>query len=48
LSTVHQSAYEMGRLTAAAMLQLLAGQKPAVIVPAPKLIARESTQRLLG
>jgi hypothetical protein len=30
------------------MLQLLAGTKPAVEVPAPRLIARESSRRLPG
>ena len=48
MSTVHQPAYEMGRLAAAAMLQLLAGKSPDVDVPAPRLIARESSRRLRG
>ena len=48
LSTVHQPAYELGRLAAQAMLQLLAGAKPTVEMPAPRLIARESSRRLLG
>jgi LacI family transcriptional regulator len=48
LSTMHQPAYEMGRLAAAAMLQLLAGLKPTAEVPAPRLIARESSRRLRG
>ena len=46
LSTVHQPAYELGRLAAAAMLQLLAGNSPAVVLPEPRLIARESSRRL--
>lgn len=46
LSTVHQPAYELGRLAAAAMLQLIAGQKPTVTLPPPRLIARESDRRL--
>jgi LacI family transcriptional regulator len=48
LSTVHQPAYELGRLAAQAMLQLLAGDKPTVEVPLPRLIARESSRRLRG
>lgn len=45
LSTVHQPGYELGRLAASAMLQLLAGAKPKVEVPVPRFIARESTGR---
>ncbi len=48
MSTVHQPAYEMGRLAAIAMLQLLAGGTPTVVVPVPRLIARESSRRLRG
>lgn len=48
LSTVHQPAYELGRLAAAAMLQLLGGHTPTAEVPAPRLIARESSRRLPG
>ena len=48
LSTVHQPAYELGRLAAAAMLQLLAGQQPTVAMPAPNLVLRESSRRLRG
>lgn len=48
LSTVHQPAYELGRLAATAMLQLLGGSTPTVSVPAPRLIARESSRRLPG
>jgi LacI family transcriptional regulator len=46
LTTVHQPAYELGVLTARAMLQLLAGRKPDVAMPAPRLIARESSRHL--
>ncbi|WP_297722156.1 LacI family DNA-binding transcriptional regulator [Limnohabitans sp. Rim8] len=46
LSTIHQPAYELGRLAASAMLQLLAGKKPTAVMPAPVLIARDSTRRL--
>jgi LacI family transcriptional regulator len=48
LSTVHQPAYELGRLAASAMLQMLAGNKPDVQMPAPRLIGRESSRRLRG
>ena len=48
LSTVHQPAYELGRLAASAMLQLLAGEVPRVVMPAPLLITRESSRRLPG
>ena len=48
LSTVHQPAYELGRLAAAAMLQLLAGKTPDAEMPAPRLMARESSRRLRG
>ncbi len=45
LSTVHQPGYELGRLAAASMLQLLSGVKPKVDMPAPRFIARESSAR---
>jgi LacI family transcriptional regulator len=45
LTTVHQPGYELGRLAAAAMLQLLAGSKPTIEMPPPRLVARESTAR---
>ena len=48
MSTVHQPAYDMGRLAATAMLQLLAGTAPTVEVPPPRLIAREASRRLRG
>ena len=47
-STVHQPAFELGRLVVSAMLQLLAGKTLAVGMPAPRLIARESSRRLRG
>lgn len=46
LTTVHQPAYELGRLAATAMLQLLAGIKPSLELPAPRLIERESSARV--
>ena len=46
LSSVHQSAYELGQLASDVLLQLLAGQKPEFEVPAPRLVSRESCRRL--
>jgi LacI family transcriptional regulator len=43
LTTVHHPAYELGQRAAAAMLQLLRGEQPAVEVPAPRVIVRESS-----
>ena len=48
LTSVHQPAYELGRLAASAMMQLLADAKPSVEVPPPRLVARESSRRLQG
>jgi len=48
LSTVHQPAYELGRLAAQCMLQLLAGVEPNAEVPPPRFVARESTALLRG
>jgi LacI family transcriptional regulator len=48
LSTIHQPAYELGRLAAASMLQLLAGNEPTAVVPAPRFVARESTRPVPG
>ena len=44
LSTVQQPGYEIGRLAAQSMLQLLAGERPSAALPAPRLIARESSR----
>ena len=44
LSTVQHPAYEMGRLAAVAILQLLRGEKPVAQAPAPRVIARESSR----
>lgn len=46
LSTVCHPAYDMGRLSALAILQLLGGQTPDAQVPAPKVVSRESCRRL--
>ncbi len=43
LSTVHHPSQELGRLAALAMLELLSGKKPRIEMPAPRLIARESS-----
>jgi LacI family transcriptional regulator len=43
LTTVHHPAHEIGRLAAAAMLQLLRGEKPNATVPAPRVVVRESS-----
>jgi LacI family transcriptional regulator len=48
LSTVHQPAYELGQLAATALLQLIAGDAPTVQMPAPRVVARESSRRLHG
>lgn len=46
LSTVHHPVYELGQLAATAMLQLLAGQKPTLALPTPRLMVRESSREL--
>ncbi|MDE2275772.1 MAG: substrate-binding domain-containing protein, partial [Burkholderiales bacterium] len=43
LSTVQQPGYDIGRLAAQSMLQLLAGTQPDAVLPAPRLIVRESS-----
>lgn len=44
LTTVHQPVRELGRLAAQAILDLLAGRRPQLAVPRPRLIVRESTR----
>jgi len=46
LSMVHQPVYELGRLAATAMLQLLAGERPAVLMPPPRFMPRDSSREL--
>jgi LacI family transcriptional regulator len=46
LSTVHQPVYELGRLAATAMLQLLVGEKPTVTMPPPRFMPRDSSRGL--
>jgi LacI family transcriptional regulator len=48
LTSICHPAYELGRLAAQAMLQLLDGQPPTVTLPPPILAIRESTRRLPG
>ena len=48
LTTIHQPAYELGRLAATCMLQLLAGIEPTAEVPPPRLVCRESARNLAG
>ncbi|RVT84920.1 LacI family transcriptional regulator [Inhella crocodyli] len=43
LSTVHQASLELGRTAAQGMLNLLAGDKPALSLPEPRLIVRDSS-----
>jgi LacI family transcriptional regulator len=43
LTTVHQPVQDLGRSAAAAMLQMLRGEKPDAALPAPRLVVREST-----
>jgi LacI family transcriptional regulator len=44
LSTVHHPVHELGQIAARAMLRLLAGETPALQLPAPRFIVRESTR----
>lgn len=44
LTTIHYPIHEIGHLSARAMLGLLAGERPALEVPAPRLVVRESTR----
>jgi LacI family transcriptional regulator len=47
LTTVRQSVYEVGCQAAMAMLALLDGRVPEARMPAPELVPRESTRRVL-
>ena len=46
LTTVRQSVHEMGSQAAAAMLEMLRGMTPKVVLTAPQLVPRESTRRV--
>ncbi len=46
LCTVHHPVVEMGQIAARAMLGLLAGETPALQLPGPRLVVRESTRKL--
>jgi LacI family transcriptional regulator len=43
MSSVSQPIYELGKLAAAAMLDLLAGRSPEISLPPPRVVLREST-----
>jgi len=43
LSTIHQPAYELGRLAAASILQIIAGTQPTAVLPLPELLVRGSS-----
>jgi LacI family transcriptional regulator len=44
LTTVHHPIQELGEQAARAILGLLAGERPTIEVPAPRLVVRESTR----
>ena len=46
LTTVRQPAYDMGRLAALSVLDLLSGDRPQHQLPAPQLIVRSSTSKI--
>jgi LacI family transcriptional regulator len=46
LTTIHHPAYELGQLSASAMIGLLRGNKAAIEVPRPRVVVRESTAPL--
>jgi len=45
LSSVHQSAYELGQIAADVLLQMLSGKDPEFELPPPRLVLRESCRR---
>lgn len=47
LTTIHQGAYELGRIAAISLLQMLAGEKPTTVMQEPRLVIRGSTRSLL-
>lgn len=46
LTTIHHPAYELGKLSALAMMQLLRGETPSIEIPEPYVVMRESTAQL--
>jgi LacI family transcriptional regulator len=46
LTTVSQGTYELGRLSALCLLELLAGETPTLSPPKPRLVIRNSTRAL--
>jgi LacI family transcriptional regulator len=45
LTTINQAPHELGRLSAIALLQLIAGKKPEAVLPEPKLVVRASVRQ---
>lgn len=43
LTTVHVSAYELGQIAAKTMVELIDGLAPQAVLPAPRLVQRESS-----
>ncbi|MDE2250951.1 MAG: LacI family DNA-binding transcriptional regulator [Gammaproteobacteria bacterium] len=48
LTSVRQSVQQLGECAAEAMLQLLAGRRPLIVLPPVELVVRESTGRAAG
>ena len=46
LTTIHQPAYELGTLSAGAMLSMLGGQCPSPQLPPPRLVVRDSSKAI--
>ena len=46
LTSVHQSAYDLGQIAAEVLLQMLSGEEPSAQLPPPRLVMRESCRRL--
>ena len=46
LTTIHQPAYELGRLAAASIMQMIAGTQPTAIMPLPELLLRGSSAQV--
>ena len=45
LTTINQAPHDVGRLAANSLLQLLMGEKPEAVLPAPKLVIRASVRQ---
>ncbi len=46
LSTIHQPAYELGRLAAASILEMIGGTPPTAALPPPELLVRGSSAQV--